>query len=73
MIPVLGYPLEWARKRLLEAGYAVETSEARSRKGLPGGESRVVRQELTGNATVLLTYATFKTELDMESAQDAGR
>lgn len=73
MISVLGCSLDTATKRLEEGGYAVRVQEARSKKGVEHGEQRVVRQKLSMDGTILLTYAIFKTEPDMPEALDAGR
>lgn len=70
---LLGYPLQEAVGRLQEQGYFVEISEARSRKGLQGGEQRVVRQRQTGDARIRLTYSTFGTSLNIVNEQDAER
>ena len=67
MIPsVLGWPLNRAKAYLQEAGYAVVLEEVRSRKGIEGGEKRVVRQreqEEAGERSVLLTWAAFQTDV----------
>lgn len=62
MISVLGYELSRAEEMLRAEGFHVECEEVRSRKGLCGNESRVVRQRLTGDREVTLTYAIFKTD-----------
>lgn len=64
MTDVLGCELETALKMLREQGSSVTLCEVRSRKGLPDGEKRVVRQQLTQEGCVKLTYAVFQTELN---------
>lgn len=68
MISVLGYALDTAVKALQGEGFSVQCMEVRSKKGVEGQESRVVRQLLTGEADlegkpiVALTYAVFQTD-----------
>lgn len=59
---VLGRELDDAIKRLREHGFAVETIEVRSKKGVTNGKPYVVRQQQTGQAQVTLTFANFVTE-----------
>ena len=61
MTNVTGYPLETAVAALQKEGYRVETCLARCRKGSPGEDLRVIRQQLSGEGTVLLTYSGFLT------------
>lgn len=64
---VLGLPLDIAVSRLEAAGYAVETVETRSLKGVESPDSRrVVRAiEIQGEKPLVrLVYAEFKTETD---------
>jgi len=68
LIPdVLGLPLERAEALLKEAGYAVTAVEVRSRKGIEGGEKRVVRQReypgAVGERRVEVTWAAFQTDV----------
>ena len=63
MINVLGLGLDRAKQLLDDAGWAVTLDEARSKKGVPGGtDARVIRQTQTGESTVALVYAVFRTE-----------
>lgn len=64
MTQVLGYEFDAARRILESEGFTIILSEARSKKGLTGGEKRIVRQQLTEGQRVLLTYAVFRTELN---------
>ncbi len=57
MIDTLGLPLAWAEKLLSDAGYSVRTLEVRSRKGVEGGDARVLRQKVAGDGAAELTYA----------------
>lgn len=72
MINVLGYELSAATALLEKEGFAVETEEARSRKGQPGNEKRVIRQVQITGATpcVQLTYAVFQTVVSTEEYGD---
>lgn len=64
---VLGLPLDEAVSRLEEAGFAVQTVEARSMKGVEAPDSlRVIRQtelEECDKPTVLLVYSAFRTSV----------
>ncbi|HML66943.1 MAG TPA: hypothetical protein PKA81_00985 [Clostridia bacterium] len=70
MISVLGLPLARA-KELLAAKCAVITiTEARSKKGVPGGsDARVIRQTQTGEAACTLVYSVFRIEPEEPEAQ----
>lgn len=62
---VLGWPLARAEAALKEAGYAVQLEEIRSRKGVEGGEKRVVRQqERIGERCMLLGWSAFQTDVE---------
>ena len=63
MTDVLGKELSKSVLLLKAQGYAVETREVRSRKGVPAGEKRVVRQQLSGN-TWVLTWALFRIDTE---------
>ena len=68
MISVLGLPLSEAVALLEAEGYAVETVEVSSKKGVQGNERRIVRQkELPvlpgGPKRICLTYAVFLTDV----------
>ena len=73
MISVLGLPLEAAVSRLEETGFAVETLEARSMKGVEAPDSlRVIRQELLDGSekpTVRLVYSAFRTAVYPQEAE----
>lgn len=64
---VLGLPLDEAVSRLEAEGFAVETVEARSMKGVEAPDSlRVIRQAaLEGRSvpTVMLVYSAFRTSV----------
>ena len=63
MTGVLGLPLARAKELLAAEGFAVTVTEARSKKGVPGGtDARVIRQTRTGEAECSLVYAVFRTE-----------
>ena len=62
MTCVLGRSLTEAVNRFEKQGLVVRTIELRSKKGVPGGEARVVRQQLAENGQMLLTYAWFITK-----------
>ena len=70
---VLGLPLDEAVSRLEEAGFAVETVEARSMKGVESPDSlRVIRQaalEECDKPTVLLVYSAFRTSVYPQDAE----
>ena len=68
MISVLGLPFSEAVALLEAEGYAVETVEVSSKKGVQGNERRIVRQkELPvlpgGPKRICLTYAVFLTDV----------
>ena len=62
MIDTQGFPLESAVRLLRDAGCVVRSQEVRSKKGVEGGEARVLRQTETADGAVELTYAYCKTE-----------
>ena len=65
MSDVLGYELAAAVAILEREGFSVETEEARSRKGMPGNERRVIRQRVIDDEKrVCLTYAVFQTVIE---------
>ena len=70
---VLGLPLDDAVSRLKEAGFAVETVEARSMKGVEAPDSlRVIRQKPlvgTEKPTVRLVYSAFRTSVYPQDAE----
>lgn len=68
MRELLGLPLEAAVGLLVRDGFAVETVETRSKKGVDGQELRVVRvREIPSEIpTVQLTYSRFRTRTDGE-------
>lgn len=78
MTNVLGFPLEQAIAILEREGYAVETVETRSRKGVEGDSRRVVRclpLHERSVPTVQLVFCEFKTNVDPNgapAAPDAG-
>ena len=57
MIDTLGFPLWDAERRLRDAGYSVRLREVRSKKGVEGGEARVLRQTEAEDGAIELTYA----------------
>lgn len=68
MINVLGLALSQAVSLLEAEGYAVETVEVSSKKGVQGNERRVVRQQALpvlsgGPKRICLTYAVFLTDV----------
>lgn len=69
---VLGLPLDEAVSRLEGAGFAVETVEARSMKGVEAPDSlRVIRQtalEECDKPTVQLVYSAFRTSVYPQQA-----
>ncbi len=64
MTGVLGYELHHAKDMLAREGYSVSCAEVSSRKGVRGNEARVIRVRRTGENSVELTYAVFKTDVD---------
>ena len=69
---VLALPLETAVSILEAEGYTVETVEARSLKGVAGGDSRrVIRADFPAGSeekTVRLVYSVFRTAAENEPA-----
>jgi predicted secreted protein len=61
---VLGFELHNAMDILAREGYAVTCAQVSSKKGVSGNEARVVRVRRTGDDSVELTYAVFKTDVD---------
>lgn len=69
MISVLGYELSRAIDLLQQAGCTVETAEVSSRKGQPGNERRVIREQMLAlpagdTPRICLTYAVFSTVVE---------
>lgn len=62
MISVLGLELDIAIGRLEALGYDIEVLEVRSKKGQQGDQVRVIKQELTGDNRLRLSYSSFITE-----------
>ncbi len=67
MIEVLGMPLEGAAALLEQEGLIVRCLEVSSRKGVQGGEARVIRQRMLEGKDVELTFSRFKTFPGCES------
>lgn len=59
---MLGWPVKKAEALLKSRGMEVELRETRSRKGVPGGEPRVVQETYTAKGCVL-TWARFYTDI----------
>lgn len=64
MTGVLGFELHEATDKLAREGYAVTCTQVSSKKGVAGNEARVVRVRRTGERSVELTYAVFRTDVD---------
>ncbi len=69
MISVLGYELSRAMDLLQQAGCTVEAVEVSSRKGQPGNERRVIREQTLVSPAgdpprICLTYAVFSTVVE---------
>jgi len=68
LICMLGYPLDVSVEALEREGFSVRCVEVRSKKGVCGGEPRVIRQRETGEVedggkpVAELAYAIFKTD-----------
>jgi len=62
LISVLGLSLEYAIETLENYGYAVQTIEVRSRKGIKDGQPYIVRQIQNDNGVVELAFSVFMTE-----------
>lgn len=67
MIEVLGMPIEGASALLEKEGLRVRCLEVSSRKGVQGGEARVIRQRLLEGKEVELTFSRFITFPGRES------
>lgn len=63
MISVLGYELSRAVELLEAQGYRVSCVETRSRKGVDGSETRVIRQRIADGQAELV-WAVFKTRCE---------
>lgn len=59
----LGMELAKAKAYLAGQGYRVTEKETRSKKGVDGNEARVIRVRKTGEDSVELCYAVFKTNV----------
>ena len=64
MTDVLGFEVHNATELLAREGYAVTCAQVSSKKGMQGNEARVVRVRRTGDDSIELTYAVFKTDID---------
>lgn len=70
MRSVEGLELSVAVSELEKRDIMVETLEVSSRKGVDGNERRVVRAIQTGDSTAVLTWAWFKTAVDVPKEQN---
>lgn len=67
---VEGLELSVAVSELEKRGIRAQTLEVSSRKGVDGNERRVVRAIQTGDSTAVLTWAWFKTAVDVPKEQN---
>ncbi len=58
-----GLSLDTALKKLADAHLMASTKELRSKKGVDGGEARVLRATFLQDGSVLIVYAYFPTEI----------
>lgn len=60
---VIGLQADEAKTLLEKLGYAVKSTEYKSRRGIDGADStRVIRQRSMGNNSIEITVSEFKTQ-----------